>query len=270
MQNTRAQIPIVDDEEGIRDLLDLLRENLEEQGYVCYTAASGESALDILADHPVDLALLDMMMPGMTGLNLFRHMTDRFPDTAVIFDTAVDDLSLAVRQLKDGAYDYIVKPVARKRLLNSVEEALYKRNALLKDRKPGGNTSAGAAMEKDVPVSLLANIDGTVSIMFTDIEGSTEALTQLCNDENRNRVMRQHVANHGGCETKTTGDGFMMVFPSAKRAAACALDIQRNLQESNAQYAGLQLNVRIIYDWIKDPLGDIAQDLPALERLAGC
>ena len=268
MQNAQAQILIVDDEEGIRDLL---RENLEEQGYLCYTAASGESALGILAAHSVDLALVDMMMPGMTGISLFGHMTDRFPDTAVIFDTAVDDLSLAVRQLKKGAYDYMVKPVSRKRLLHSVEEALSKRRTRLNDRPQGGDISASGGSGKGVatvsrgtprPPRRLANIDSTVSMMFIDLEDSTQDLPGTLKT-----IIRRHIANHGGCEVNTMGDGLMMVFPGAKKATVCAVDIRRSLEECNGQYPGSQLSISVMYDWIKDPPGDIAQDLPGFVRL---
>ena len=240
---------------------------------MCYTAANGESALGILAAHSVDLALVDMMMPGMTGLSLFGHITDRFPDTAVIFDTAVDDLSLAVRQLKEGAYDYMVKPVSRKRLLHSVEEALSKRRSLLNDRPHGGNTSASNRREKSVATvsggtprrsRRPVNIDTRISVMFIDREDSAE-------DQNLlgalNTVIRRHVANHGGCEINTMGDGLMIGFPGAKRAAGCALDIHRAIEECSERSSGSQLSISIVYDWIQDPPGHIAQDLPETGRL---
>ena len=112
-------ILIVDDEEGIRELV---RRRLEKQGYVCYTAPNGYEALEVLATEAVDLALVDVMMPSMTGLSLFQHVRESYPDVAVIFSTAVDDLSLAVEHIKKGAYDYVVKPVTQARLQRAVEE----------------------------------------------------------------------------------------------------------------------------------------------------
>ncbi len=97
----------------------------------------------------------------------------------------------------------------------------------------------------------LASIEGTVSVMFTDLEGSTELLTSIGDEENQellrvhNSIIRREVANHGGLEVKALGDGFMMVFSSARRAAACAMDIQRGLREFNRKHADRQLKVRI-------------------------
>ena len=113
-----SSVLIVDDEEGIRELL---KDKLQEQGYCCHTAANGEAALDFLANEEVDLVLLDIMMPGMTGLNLFERTKEMYPDMAVIFITAMEELNVAVENLRNGASDYIVKPVPRKRLTQAVE-----------------------------------------------------------------------------------------------------------------------------------------------------
>ena len=74
-------------------------------------------------------------MPQMTGLTLFQYLQDRYPDLAVVFVTAINDLDMAVEHLKVGAYDYIVKPVTRKRSQQVVEEALTKRQAVLEDKQ---------------------------------------------------------------------------------------------------------------------------------------
>ena len=97
----------------------------------------------------------------------------------------------------------------------------------------------------------LASMEGTVSILFTDLEGSTELLTTLGDEQNHellrihNGIIRQQVANHGGLEVKALGDGFMVVFSSVRRAASCAVDIQRSLEEFNQQNSDRQLRVRI-------------------------
>ena len=131
MKEPRPVILIVDDEDGIRGLL---KEKLEQDGYVCCSASDGNSALEVLASRVVDLAVVDILMPGMTGLNLFQHLKERFPDLAVIFLTAVDDAEFAVNNLKGGAYDYIVKPVTRKRLRQAVEGALERRQAMSNEK----------------------------------------------------------------------------------------------------------------------------------------
>ena len=97
----------------------------------------------------------------------------------------------------------------------------------------------------------LASMEGTVSILFTDLEGSTELLTTLGDEQNHellrihNGIIRQQVANHGGLEVKALGDGFMVVFSSVRRAASCAVEIQRSLDEFNQQHSDRPLRVRI-------------------------
>ena len=115
------RILILDDEEQLRNLL---KENLEEQGYTCFTAQNGQAGLDVLSQEPVDLAVVDIKMPGMSGLSFFQQLKEEHPEVAAIFVTAVDDLNLAVEHLKHGAYDYLIKPVPLKRMRQAVRQAL--------------------------------------------------------------------------------------------------------------------------------------------------
>ncbi len=97
----------------------------------------------------------------------------------------------------------------------------------------------------------MASMEGTVSILFTDLEGSTELLTRLGDEENQellmvhNGIIREQVDSHGGFEVKAMGDGFMVVFSSTRKAVACAMDIQRSLSKYNQRQADRQLKVRM-------------------------
>ena len=126
MTQEKTHILVVDDEAGIRDLLE---ENLMEHGYVCHAVGSGSRALEILAAERVDLALIDIIMPEMTGLTLCEQLNQRYPDIPVVFLTAIDDLRFAVERVKTGADDYLVKPVSRKLLQRVIAEVLEKRRA---------------------------------------------------------------------------------------------------------------------------------------------
>ena len=134
-------ILIVDDSPDSRLLL---RTGLEGR-YVCHIASGGDEALAVLSSETVlngesvDLALIDVLMPGMNGSTLFQKVKDHDPDMAVIFVTAVDDLDLAVEHLKNGAYDYLVKPVTWEHLQRVVAEALDKRAANLREKRDGNS-----------------------------------------------------------------------------------------------------------------------------------
>ena len=127
-----SSIVVVDDQPENRLLL---KKYMDEQGHVCHTAGSGKEALELMETEEVDLALIDVVMPQMTGLTLFHYIRDLYPDMATVFVTAINDLDMAVEHLKTGAYDYIVKPVTRKRSQQVVEEALTKLQAILEDNQ---------------------------------------------------------------------------------------------------------------------------------------
>jgi two-component system KDP operon response regulator KdpE len=96
----------VDDEPGI---LRLLRRELSEQGFRVITASSGEEALRLAQEHRPDIVLLDVLLPGMSGLEVMRRLREQ-ADAPVILLTARDTDSDKVRGLEMGADDYVVKP----------------------------------------------------------------------------------------------------------------------------------------------------------------
>lgn len=128
--NRNYQILVVDDESGLRDLH---QENLEDAGFICFTASNGQDALEVLAVEAIDLAVIDIIMPEMSGLELFQRMKEQYPWIAVLFVTAVDQMDLAISRVKEGAYDYLVKPVSRSKLIGAVNEALEKQSEYLEN-----------------------------------------------------------------------------------------------------------------------------------------
>jgi PAS domain S-box-containing protein len=155
MRHSGSRIIIVDDEQGIRDLL---QDNLEAEGYICYATSSGDEALKVLAEQPVELAIVDIMMLGMTGLSLFDYIKEIYPDVAIVFLTAVNDANLGALVLKNGASDYIVKPVTRKRLLQAVQDALERREAALQEGRQnrGVESEDVMALERSVDVRAIS------------------------------------------------------------------------------------------------------------------
>jgi DNA-binding NtrC family response regulator len=101
------RILVVDDEPHVRSSLAIW---LREDGYEVSVADSGKQALEIAAREPPDMLLVDIKMPGMDGLELQRRIRAFLPDATVVLMTAYAAVDTAVQALKDGAYDYIVKP----------------------------------------------------------------------------------------------------------------------------------------------------------------
>ena len=126
MPNDPQHILIVDDEQDIRNLLRL---TLEANGYVCHSAENAKAAIEVLSEEPVDLALMDIIMPEMTGLSLAKYVKETFPGIAIVFVTSVDDMNLAFDCVKEGADDYIMKSKIRSQVVQAVGQALERREA---------------------------------------------------------------------------------------------------------------------------------------------
>ena len=123
--SAKATILLVDDEAIVRESLgDWFRDD----GYEVDAAESGRQALRLAADGTYDIALLDIKMPGMDGLELQKRLSDAAPGTTVIIMTAYASVETAVQALKAGAYDYIVKPFDPDELSHLVQRACSHRS----------------------------------------------------------------------------------------------------------------------------------------------
>jgi two-component system response regulator HydG len=132
-----ATLLVADDDPGLRESLE---RTLTRAGYRVVLAPDGRTALDQLQDAGVDLLLTDLKMPGLTGLELLRAAKElaakgRAPDVDVILLTAFGTVDEAVSAMKDGAYDFITKPVRGEQLLKIVAKALERRALIQKTRK---------------------------------------------------------------------------------------------------------------------------------------
>ena len=127
----KARILIADDESSVRDIISL---RLTQEGHNCTTVPDGNSALRILDGCEFDLAVLDIKMPGKSGIDVLREMQVRCPDTAGIMVTGMGDTQTAIESMKMGAYDYIVKPINLNMLMTRVDGALSKRTLILENK----------------------------------------------------------------------------------------------------------------------------------------
>ena len=124
------QLLLVDDDE---DMLFLLKEMLKGEPVCCATATDGLLAKEHLEKHPIDLVITDINMPNMSGEELVLWMTERSLPAKCIIATGNPSLSSAVNALRAGAHDYIVKPLQKPLLLQTVRNALS-HLALVRDK----------------------------------------------------------------------------------------------------------------------------------------
>lgn len=119
--DSRPRILIVDDEAFVCRLVE---RTLTANGHRCATATSGQEALDTLSLGGFGLIVSDIMMPGMSGLELLARAKESHPGIAAIMLTAVDDQETAIKALELGAYGYVIKPFNPNELLINVVNAL--------------------------------------------------------------------------------------------------------------------------------------------------
>jgi two-component system response regulator HydG len=127
----QATLLVADDDEAVR--LSLERA-LTREGYGVVLAPDGQAALDRLRQGGVDLLLSDLRMPGLTGLELLKMAKEVAPDVDVILLTAFGTVEEAVRAMKDGAIDFLTKPLQRAQLLRVVRQALERRSLIQQNR----------------------------------------------------------------------------------------------------------------------------------------
>ncbi len=123
----RKNILVVDDEKSQREILELI---LAEEGYDVTTAASGEAALKFAKDRRFDLALTDLKMTGMDGIELLQHLLAYDSSIIVILLTAHGSIESAKEALRSGAFDYLEKPYDKAALLATINRALDRLDAI--------------------------------------------------------------------------------------------------------------------------------------------
>jgi putative two-component system response regulator len=131
-QDQQDAVLVIDDEAVIRRLL---CQKLSSEGYTCKEAINAEDFFEKLKSDQVGLVILDIKMPGKSGIEILPEVKANYPDTAVIMATAVTELSVAIQCIKKGADDYICKPFNLDEVSLSVKSALEKRQLQLKIRE---------------------------------------------------------------------------------------------------------------------------------------
>lgn len=115
----------------------MLEHILPGEGYEVASAASGEAAIELARTRPFDLALCDIMMPGIDGLDTLRALKSLRPRTEVVMVTGYATLESAVEAMKLGAYDYMTKPFNPK-ILRARVQALFRRGEYGAEAGGGG------------------------------------------------------------------------------------------------------------------------------------
>ncbi len=124
-QTPRTRILVIDDEPGIRQGC---QRALKSQDYQVDTAANGDEGLRLIEAYHYDLVLIDVMMPGINGIELISLIHAQDPDTVCLIITGYATVELAVSAIKEGAYDFLTKPFTADELILAVNQGLEHRH----------------------------------------------------------------------------------------------------------------------------------------------
>lgn len=121
----KTMLLLVDDEENF---VDILAERLRNRDFDVTTALNGEDALQKINEHNVDVAIIDVMMPGLSGIETLREIKRLKPLVEALMLTGHGTVETAIEGMKLGAYDYLMKPCDMDQLLAKIGEARDKKN----------------------------------------------------------------------------------------------------------------------------------------------
>ncbi|MGI9331775.1 MAG: adenylate/guanylate cyclase domain-containing protein [Gammaproteobacteria bacterium] len=260
----QSTILVVDDNENNRYAL---VRRLEREGYRrVITAEDGASALETISTQSVDLVLLDIMMPGMSGYEVLERLREggRLPDLPVIVVSAVDEIDSVVRCIELGAEDYVGKPFNTTLLRARIHAVLERK--MLRDERARQLGIIREVFGKYVPEGVADGIlagEGqlqpthtTATILYTDIadftrisEGIEPAqVVQMLNEYFP--AVIEPVLNSGGVVNQFQGDAMLVTFnvpiedqKHAEHAATAALGIQAVTR--GRRFAGVELFTRM-------------------------
>ena len=267
----KGRILVVDDNVSN---LDLVSRRLSRDGHEVVTCGSGEAALDLVKAQPFDLLLLDLIMPGLTGIDVLRALrTDEATKALpVIMTSAMEEVDGAVRCIEAGADDFLAKPLdpvlLRARLNAALDRKFLRdRETAIAERLKAERERSESLLRNVLPVpiverlrrgeTVIADHYDSVTILFCDLVGFTAMASRLRPGEIVSLLndvfsrFDQLAAESGLEKIKTIGDGYMLAGglpePRPDHAAAVAAVALRipDLVRSASRSRGQELNVRL-------------------------
>lgn len=219
---------IVDDEGSVRSLLMRI---LENYGYHCTAAGDARDARKCMKEKNFDLVFSDINMPGETGLDLISDIKDKYPNTAVVIVSIIDDLNIAKSALEMGIYGYIIKPFDENQILITVANALRRRELERRDSRYR-NYLERAVLER---TSELTRRNEQLKAKRAELYRQTQELNEV--NSALKVLLKRHEIDKAVLEEKVLSNIKSVISPYLEKLKRSRLNDQQmsylNIMESN-------------------------------------
>jgi signal transduction histidine kinase len=251
-----TRVLLVDDEDHIRSVL---CDSLASSGYDVDAAASGEDGLSRLSEKPADLMIVDLKMPGISGLEFAAQAAEIVPDGQIVILTGYGDMKSAIEAMRSGAYDYLTKPVDLDRLLQTLRKADERRKLILENRdllrrlteanRIKAEFINGMSHEVRTP---LGHITGFAQILQDTVENLTEKQTRYI-ENIQNGASRLLDLFDKIMSFSTLKSGDVQVKPEPGNVSGL---LQTAIDAARSEAADLGVTLRVNSDCSEDVLVD--------------
>ncbi len=195
---TTPTILIVEDEESNRTSLEKI---FQREGYRTLVAENGRAALDQCRKHRVHVLLTDLMLPGMSGIDIIKALKTVSPDTEFVVMTAYGTVETAVEAMREGAYDFVEKPLKRMQIVKTVRKAAERRALLAENR----------SLRQELSALRNREIVGSSPVLRQSLEIATQAAPSTANvlilgeSGTGKELLARHIHRHSSREGDFVG-----------------------------------------------------------------
>lgn len=204
MSRSRGTVLVVDDEQVMREILEAL---LRQAGYSVRLAETGKQGIRIVDREPIDLAVVDVMLPDISGLKVLERIREIDPEITVVMLTAFASVETAVTAIKCGAFDYLTKPFKNDEVLNLVgngirQRRLARENRTLREqlvRRERFDELVGKSPRMQEVYALIEQVAGSrANVLVTGESGTGKELVAKAIHRRSPRRKRPFVTVHSG------------------------------------------------------------------------